>query len=32
MNIITSNEFKKEAEKLGGYILKDTGKIWEVIK
>ncbi|NUU99726.1 molybdenum cofactor biosynthesis protein [Marinitoga sp. 1154] len=27
MKIITSEEFKKEAEKLGGYILKNTGEI-----
>ncbi|KAF2956939.1 molybdopterin biosynthesis protein [Marinitoga sp. 38H-ov] len=31
MNIITSKEFKEEAYNLGGYILKDTGKIWEVV-
>ncbi|WP_206076362.1 substrate-binding domain-containing protein [Marinitoga lauensis] len=32
MNIITSKEFKKKAEELGGYSLKDTGKIWEVVR
>ncbi|GAB6189464.1 molybdopterin biosynthesis protein [Marinitoga arctica] len=32
VNIITSKEFKEKAEELGGYLLKDTGKIWEVVK
>ena len=30
MNIITSKEFKDIAEKLGGYSLKDSGRIWKV--
>ncbi|MCD6450648.1 MAG: molybdopterin biosynthesis protein, partial [Thermotogaceae bacterium] len=31
MNIIASKEFKEEAERLGGYLLKDAGKMWEVV-
>lgn len=31
VNILMSKEFKEKAEQLGGYSLKDTGKIWEVV-